>query len=645
MRPAIGVSLLKGHLKRMNVASRVEYLNLRFAELIGEELYQYIADEAPSWSLLGEWVFAPCLFDACTRDPDGYFRMLATRSRAGRAAGDKRDAILGAREAAPAYVDECLQRIDWAAYDLVGFTTTFTQNLASLALARRVRERFPDLTIVFGGANCEGEMGLQLHRSFLFIDFAFSGEADVSFPQLIRCLQTGGDVHGIRGVVSRRDGATHCVNLLPERVRDLDTLPYPSYEDFFEQYADRHLQTGRRSVSMETSRGCWWGEKQHCTFCGLNGLSMTYRAKSPTRALDEMIALTDRYGTRNVDMVDNILDMNYFHQLLPELKERQMSLDLFYEIKANLSRAQVQLLRDAGIRHLQPGIESFSTHVLRLMRKGTSAIQNVQLLKWCKGFGITCHWNLLYGFPGEKPADYDEMVALMESLHHLDPPSSCGLIRLDRFSPHFMTPEQSGFCDVRPDRAYGYLYDLPGEEVRNIAYYFEYDYLDGRDPRGYTSALDEAVRRWKDDARTSGLVYTDDGTTLTIQDFRVNAVQHRTTLRGAEREVYLYCDQNRSLQQITVVADQVGKTERETVTFLRKMVELRLLATADGRYLSLAVSAVASPKESTTREQARALMTEEELVELSRKLEVWSEELSSEQRTRIKELLGPALTP
>ncbi len=71
--------------------------------------------------------------------------------------------------------------------------------------------------------------------------------------------------------------------------------------------------------------------------------------------------------------VDNILPHEYFKTLLPELKRRQLGVTLFYEIKANLKREQVELLRDAGVAALQPGIESLSTPVLRLMRKGTTA--------------------------------------------------------------------------------------------------------------------------------------------------------------------------------------------------------------------------------------------------------------------------------
>ena len=59
------------------------------------------------------------------------------------------------------------------------------------------------------------------------------------------------------------------------------------------------------------------------------------------------------------------------------------------------------MLHLAGVHRIQPGIESLSNNVLKLMRKGTTGIRNIQLLKWCKQYKIAVDWNILYGFPGK----------------------------------------------------------------------------------------------------------------------------------------------------------------------------------------------------------------------------------------------------
>jgi ribosomal peptide maturation radical SAM protein 1 len=413
-------------------------------------------------------------------------------------------------------------------------------------------------------------------------------------------LRDGGEPDSIPGVISRVNGESRYTSLTPARIQDLDTLPYPNYDDYFEQLAKIYpTNKNQRGVVMETSRGCWWGEKRHCTFCGLNGTSMTFRSKSAKRVLDEITTLRSRHQAQLVQMVDNILDMRYFRDLLPELQRRQLKLDLFYETKANLTKEQVRALHAAGIVSIQPGIESFSTEILRIMRKGTSAAQNVQLLKWCRESGVKPLWNLMYGFPGENPADYEAMAEMMGAIRHLQPPVGFGAIRLDRFSPNFDRAEAFGIVNIRPDRNYGFIYGLGESELFNLAYYFEHDYADGRNPETYVGGAFEAFRRWQGEPDSRGLVYVDHGETLAIWDLRSRAKRTLTILRGAERKVYLYCDQGRGLSQIEALAALSGIGIRE---LLERLIADELMIQLDGRYLSLAVHAPRRNAENRTEQ-------------------------------------------
>ena len=291
----------------------------------------------------------------------------------------------------------------------MGFTSVFQQHVASLALARLIKQARPDIFVVLGGANCEGVMGAETVRQFPFVDAVVSGEGDQVFPELVQRVLDGTPVGGLQGVRTRDSVASEFgkaqFSTAPP-IRNLDELPYPDFGDYFAQFeASRYGREWQPNLFFETSRGCWWGEKMHCTFCGLNGATMAFRSKSPQRALDELVTLAERHPGCNVQVVDNILDMNYFKTLVPELAARRVGLDLFYETKSNLKKDQIRLLRAAGIRFIQPGIESFSDTVLTLMRKGVSGLQNIQVLKWCKELGVEPNWNLLFGFPGEPPEE------------------------------------------------------------------------------------------------------------------------------------------------------------------------------------------------------------------------------------------------
>jgi ribosomal peptide maturation radical SAM protein 1 len=319
---------------------------------------------------------------------------------------------------------------------------------------------------------------------------------------------------------------------------------------------------------------------------------MAYRSKSATRALDELVYLADKYPGYSVSVVDNILDMKYFKDLIPELAERQLNLELFYEVKANLRKEQIRLLRDAGITLIQPGIESFSNHVLDIMRKGVKGLQNIQLLKWCKEFGVIPFWNLIWGFPGETPEDYARMAEILPLLTHLKPPEVATTIRVDRFSPNFDHPEQFGFEEIFPYPAYYYIYPFPPEVVANLAYYFTFKYRQPQDVKGYTKVIREQVAVWKAASETSALYSIDKGTNLQIWDLRPVAKQFLVNLTEPQRTLYLACDAIHSINSLRQVAKEqlnreISVTEIEEI--LQPLIEGGLMLREENSLLSLAV--------------------------------------------------------
>jgi ribosomal peptide maturation radical SAM protein 1 len=590
IRPPLGVSLLKSLLGRDGHEVTVFNANIDFANRVGSRYYHYLAEVAPVEVLLGEYLFADVLFEGRSTEP--YLDFLATDFD-DECPALARELLAKAKLQVEPHLHRCLEFVEADDYEFVGFTSSFTQHMASLSLARMIKERRPQVITAFGGANCEDEMGLALHNSFPFVDLVFCGEADVSLPQAVAALTAGESLVGIRGVISRnpKRGTSRYTSLSPERIQNLDLLPYPDYDDFFEQYASMPSGSRTAGVPMETSRGCWWGEKHHCTFCGLNGLSMAFRAKSPERALAELDYLQHRYEVEDIQMVDNILDMRYVKTFLPMLAERPVRPALFYETKANLTWDQLLVFQSAGIRAIQAGIESLDTRVLKLMDKGTTGVRAVELLRQCREAGIWPHWNILYGFPGEPPDAYEAMAEKVEWLAHLDPPNVCVQFRLDRFSPLYLRADELGLTAVRPARAYQLLYALPEERVRQLAYYFDFSYGDGRCPDSYTAGLREAVADWQ--RRPHGdLTHERVGDELRIVDSRSGG-RRELALAGAEADLYRACDRATPLVKLVeelgprLGADRVGE-------LLAEWVERRVMLELDGRFLALAVDAAAA---------------------------------------------------
>src|SRR5439155_8706834 len=213
------------------------------------------------------------------------------------------------------------------------------------------------------------------------------------------------------------------------------------------------------------------------------------------------------------------------------------------------------------------------------MKKGVTGLQNVQLLKWCKEIGVEPLWNFLLGFPGESPDDYREMADLTMRVCHLPAPVGVTAIRLDRFSPNFNESDRLGFASVRPLPFYEFIYDLPEEARRNLAYYFAYDYKAPQDVARYAEPLVRRVHAWRTTWRHAELLSVDLDDRLVVFDTRPRAAAPVTVLAGADRELYLACD---------AITD-AGQLGSSAAARLAAIASAGLMLRDGSKFLSLAI--------------------------------------------------------
>lgn len=605
---------LKSYLLKHRIPVEDQYLNLRLASKMGFQLYQFFALNGAytGVSLVGEWFFSRPLFgpagtgemragfeDMMERPPfrEGVERLARNFSFT------PPDLERFMEGAVSQFLADCLGSVSWERYRLVGFSSVFWNNVASLALSKGLKERFPELSIVFGGANVQDVMGLEMLRSFPWLDYVVDGEGEEALVALVRNLSRDRPFDPVPGV-SFRKGAEVFANLRDgHKPVAMDDLPAPNYRGFLRSLREEgFLEKGLEPrILFESSRGCWFGAKSHCTFCGLNGKEMAFRSKSPDKLLREVLDLHARYKAIHLHCVDNILDMRYFETFLPMLRERirrdSLDISVFYETKSNLKKEQIALLAECGVRTVVTGIESVHSGILNLIRKGVSPIQNVQTLKFCKQHRIHALWFLLYGIPGEKPEYYDEMLKTLPLLTHLAPPPVLRII-VDRFSPYHSSPEAFGLGDLRPIPVYGCLY--PSRvDLTSLAYHFEYGYRNGQpDPESYIGPFREFVERWLLNQDRMFLFYSRGLGFLEIEDYRLRSGQDREPsfrkfkLQGLQAELYLACDSYRSFQSVwTHVCERFGgrPSEREVRAALDDLVGRQIMYREGGRYLSLAL--------------------------------------------------------
>jgi magnesium-protoporphyrin IX monomethyl ester (oxidative) cyclase len=644
-QPSVGLSILKAALNTANISATVFYANCLWAQKIGLHVYYHVS-RLERYDLAAEWTFSEAAFPDFKSDHKKYFHHIQSSLRPlelflnGRFDDQKcvqaQDLLWKLRQLAPAFVSHAAQTILELQPCIVGCSSTFQQHCASLALLKQIKTLNPNIVTMMGGANCEESMGVVTHKKCPWIDFVVSGEADLLFPQMCQRVLTAGSHLSLHELPEGVLGPAHrCYNnngrvigyeprveKFPPRakIKDMKDSPTPDYDDYFtalQTFAIGKLI--RPGLPVETSRGCWWGEKSHCTFCGLNHDNMNYRSKEPSRVIKEFEYLSQRYGIKNFTVIDNILDFRYFKTVIPMLAAQKQNYSIYYETKANLTRENLQTMAEAGIRWITPGIESFDNTLLQKLGKGTTVHQNIQLMKWAREMGIFNFWVMLYDIPGETDDIYLKFVEWLPKISHLQPPFRLAFFGYYRFSPSQQQPALFNL-NLSPHHSYSYVYPWSEQVLKDFAYYFN-DYTKGREQidlhkegglqRPGLRALRSSILCWQQEWMIEGEVYrpteerepailvmTDDGEQIEITDTRQCALQPKFYLKGLSRQIYHICDKARKDNGIlTELQSKYHKNYTWEVIepSVHELCEKGLLLELDGYFLSLAVRGSLKP--------------------------------------------------
>ena len=160
--------------------------------------------------------------------------------------------VIGMRES----IDEILKRFHNP--DFVAFTNYVWNLEYNKVLAKRLKETYPDVKIIFGGHSVPHD------NSFLdkydFIDYLMHNEGEETTAAFFKALKNGTDLANVRNLSYRTDNG----NVKTEDYYPCDISSYPSpytegiFEHFFREYP--HVEF---HATLETNRGCPY----MCSYC------------------------------------------------------------------------------------------------------------------------------------------------------------------------------------------------------------------------------------------------------------------------------------------------------------------------------------------------------------------------------------------
>ncbi|ACL75330.1 RiPP maturation radical SAM C-methyltransferase [Ruminiclostridium cellulolyticum] len=609
--PSLALGLLKSVLEREDIPTDVYYLNVRFTKYMDKVMYEEISEICDAFTFAVEWMFAQYLFseEKMREGKVSYSNLILPILKSDpilymylRTRKEIIEPLIN--NIIPKFIEDCLNDIEWGNYKVVGFKCMIGYQVSSLLLSKKIKERYPDIKIVFGGPNVREVMGEEILKCFEWVDYVIDGEGEESLPALVKNIAKDILYEDIPGIVYMKDG--ECIRSKQSaKMAELDELPIPDYSDYYIEFQNNDLKEFLPSINsiFEGSRGCWWGEKCQCTFCGQCNGYLKFRSKSTDRVLNEVLDLIEKYDNKNFWATDCILSLDYFDTLIPELIKRKLDLNVFFEVKPTLTREQISMLYAAGIRKLQAGIENINTRLLKLMHKGVSAIQNIQFLKLCTEQGISVFWIMLYRIPGEEKQCYDEVINLIPSISHLEPPAPGRLfpINLDRFSPYFNDPEKYGIKDIKPKAMFNLIYPDPKINLNNISYEFDFTFNKSEETvKLYINNLNTAVTKWQKAYENKKYYcwYRVENDAVEIEDNRPivagqeSDIHRKYTLKGLEMQVFLLCNDICSLEDIYREVNknrekEIGKDKlQEIIGWLK---DNKLLLEETGRYTNMAL--------------------------------------------------------
>ncbi len=572
-RPSVQLGALKGYLRTAWPELAVDNYHpyLWVAAQLGYELYHPISQS----SGLSEALSFALLFPEMRKRA----RALAQREARRRGLLLDFDKTLGLLEKS---LTAYLSRIDWAAYQAVGISVCLNQLGASLWAARWLKERFPELVVIFGGSSCAKELGRSLLARFPWVDFVVNGEGERPLFFLLRHLLGQGPLPE-RGVFYRagpeiRGGGTL---VLPG-----DELPSPIYEDYLREVLA--LPPDKRFfplIPLEASRGCWWFK---CRFCNLNLQWQGFRRKPLAKVLREVEAHA-RAGFLDFAFMDNALSPKEARALFEKLAQHQRDYRFFAELRAVHPRRDYLLFARGGLKWVQIGIEALSTSLLTRLNKGTTTIDNVAAMRHCAEAGLRLEANLILEFPGSTPEEVEETLSVLPFVFPFRPLNTVSFW-LGYGSHVFSHPGQYGLKRVYPHPNYAYL--LP-EKYRKGFVPLVWSYVgDRRFQKRLWQPVRQQVAAWEREWKSltarygSLLTYRDGGDFLLIRQVAPGGKVLHHRLKGTSREIYLFLQDIRPLSEVK--ARFPALTTEKIEAFLRDLEQKRLVFREKDRFIALA---------------------------------------------------------
>jgi anaerobic magnesium-protoporphyrin IX monomethyl ester cyclase len=329
---------------------------------------------------------------------------------------------------------------------LIGLTAITGQQIKyALIVTRLVKKKYPNVPLVWGGVHAT--LVSEQTAAHPLVDFCIVGDGDLVFCELYERLRDGRSVEDLRGIVYKTSAGTVKSNAgtlelqgaarndsyavvrkngAADVIRDLDSLPELPYHLLpMEKYKVFFTEDGRKSATMNTSRGCPF----RCKFCSDPALNEgRWRGFSAERVLQKVEMLYREHGIRMFYFQDDYFPGSKlrFLAVLEGLKKynREIgwcTLGIRADTLVKLTDEQFDLMWESGCHSLEIGIESGNERVIKLVNKAETLDEMRTANRKLARYDIKVKYTLIVGFPGETEEEISDTVRFAMELERDNP--------------------------------------------------------------------------------------------------------------------------------------------------------------------------------------------------------------------------------
>ncbi len=287
--------------------------------------------------------------------------------------------------------------------DLIMMSITNTTIFEDLKLINEIKDKYDPIVVLKGALFYAPEQAMLDLLDLSHVDYMIGGEVDFAIGGVADyALRNEGKIEDVLSILYKDESGKFVPTAFHTWGENLDDQPFPARE-LMNNALYKRPDTDEPMATIQTARGC----PSNCVFCLTPEISgKAVRFRSPGNVLKEMMECYDRHGIKNFFFKADTFTINpkWVQEMCKLIIESPLHGKIQFTANSRvrpLSKETLELMKEAGCFLVAFGFESGSNEILKLMKKGTTAEENLQAAKWCHELKLPFWGFFVIGFPWE----------------------------------------------------------------------------------------------------------------------------------------------------------------------------------------------------------------------------------------------------